>query len=180
MFLSKKYNRVPHFFTINLFFAQVSTRPHELLNTFSRFDAVKSFCGCKVMWVHFHLCCFYALSSFWRVLGWLCGALWWQKRIPLGRLWFSCCYGLPSTALTCGQVCVVPTCVILHQTATDLFCWPLTFSNFHGLGLIALSLVLLKRSEDLNVSPVVFVFAGWGWVSLRQKWNLTCLLQRQF
>lgn len=28
MFLSKKYNRLPHFFTINLIFAQVSTPPH--------------------------------------------------------------------------------------------------------------------------------------------------------
>lgn len=67
MFLSKKYNRLPHFFTINLFFAQVSTRPHapqtELLNIFSHFDAVKSCCGCKVTSVNVRLCCFYALSS---------------------------------------------------------------------------------------------------------------------
>lgn len=43
MFLSKKYNRLPHVFTINLFFAQVSTRPHapqaELLNIFSHFES---------------------------------------------------------------------------------------------------------------------------------------------
>lgn len=39
MFLSKKYNRLPHFFTINLIFAQVSTPPHafqaEPLNIYS-------------------------------------------------------------------------------------------------------------------------------------------------
>lgn len=39
MFLSKKYNRLPHFFTINLIFAQVSTHPHasqaEPLNVYS-------------------------------------------------------------------------------------------------------------------------------------------------
>ena len=30
------------------------------------------------------------------------------------------------------------------------------------LGLIALSLVLMKKFEDLKVSPGVFVIAGWG------------------
>lgn len=30
MFLSKKFKRLPHFFAVNLFIAQVSTLPHAL------------------------------------------------------------------------------------------------------------------------------------------------------
>ncbi|XP_030614792.1 integral membrane protein GPR155 [Archocentrus centrarchus] len=49
-----------------------------------------------------------------------------------------------------GQVL---TFTLLYTSLYSTFIWP---------GLIALSLVLLKKSEDLKVSPGVLVIAGWG------------------
>lgn len=171
MFLSKKYNRLPHFFTINLFFAQVSTRPHapqaQLLNISSHFDAVKSFCGCKVTSVNVSLCFLYAFQ-FLTCIGMIVWSVVAIEEGPTGQivvfmlLWTS----QYSTYMWPGMLC--PQCVVHHWTArmcsADLW-HACSFSNFHCLGLIALSLVLLRRSEDLNVSPAVFFFAGWGWVS---------------
>uniref|UniRef100_H3DHS7 G protein-coupled receptor 155 n=1 Tax=Tetraodon nigroviridis TaxID=99883 RepID=H3DHS7_TETNG len=91
MFLSKKYNRLPHFFTINLFFAQFLT------------------CIGMIVWSFVVM-----------------------KEDPAG------------------------------QTVVFLLLWTSQYSTYLWPGLIALSLVLLRRSEHLNVSPAVFFFAGWG------------------
>ncbi|KAF7668749.1 hypothetical protein LDENG_00284180 [Lucifuga dentata] len=91
MFLSKKYKRIPHMFTVNLFLAQFLTCVGMILWNFVVRD-----------------------SNF------------------IGQV-------LTFTLL----------CTSLYST----YVWP---------GLIVLSLVLMKRFEDLKVSPSVFVIAGWG------------------
>lgn len=64
------------------------------------------------------------------------------------------------------------TAVVHHR---DLWksncCWLLTLWLLFCLGLIALSLVLIKRFEDPKVSPGMLIIAGWGWVTQRKKWN---------
>uniref|UniRef100_A0A3Q3VL44 DEP domain-containing protein n=1 Tax=Mola mola TaxID=94237 RepID=A0A3Q3VL44_MOLML len=91
MFLSKKFKRLPHFFTVNLFLAQFLT------------------CIGMIAW-NFVV----------------------KKDDIIGQI-----------------LTYVLLCTSLYST----YVWP---------GLIALSLVLLKRSEDLKVSPAIFVLAGWG------------------
>ncbi|XP_022596091.1 integral membrane protein GPR155 [Seriola dumerili] len=91
MFLSKKFKRLPHMFTVNLFLAQFLT------------------CIGMILW----------------------------NFVVKGDNFI-------------GQVLAFTLiCTSLYST----YVWP---------GLIALSLVLLKRFEDLKVSPGMFVIAGWG------------------
>ncbi|XP_023261469.1 integral membrane protein GPR155 isoform X2 [Seriola lalandi dorsalis] len=91
MFLSKKFKRLPHMFTVNLFLAQFLT------------------CIGMILW----------------------------NFVVKGDNFI-------------GQVLTFTLiCTSLYST----YVWP---------GLIALSLVLLKRFEDLKVSPAMFVIAGWG------------------
>lgn len=91
MFLSKKFKRLPHMFTVNLFLAQFLT------------------CVAMILW-NFVV----------------------KEDNFIGQI-------LTFTLL----------CVSLYST----YIWP---------GLIALSIVLLKKYEDLKVSPWVLVIAGWG------------------
>uniref|UniRef100_H2V780 G protein-coupled receptor 155 n=1 Tax=Takifugu rubripes TaxID=31033 RepID=H2V780_TAKRU len=91
MFLSKKFKRLPHFFTVNLFFAQFLS------------------CTGMIVWG-------YVVT----------------KGDPTG------------------------------QTVVFMLLWASQYSTYVWPGLIALSLVLLRRSEDLKVPPAVFIFAGWG------------------
>ncbi|XP_062287189.1 lysosomal cholesterol signaling protein [Scomber scombrus] len=95
MFLSKKFKRIPHMFTVNLFLAQFLTCVGMILWTF----VVKS-------------------DNF------------------------------------IGQTLIFTLlCTSLYST----YVWP---------GLIALSLVLTKRFEDLKVLPGAFVIVGWGFPAL--------------
>ncbi|XP_069558700.1 lysosomal cholesterol signaling protein [Brachyistius frenatus] len=91
MFLSKKFKRLPHMFTVNLFLAQFLT------------------CVAMILW-NFVV----------------------KEDNFIGQV-------LTFTLL----------CISLYST----FIWP---------GLIALSLVLVKKFEDLKVSPRLLVMAGWG------------------
>ncbi|XP_026231756.1 integral membrane protein GPR155 [Anabas testudineus] len=91
MFLSKKFKRLPHMFTVNLFLAQFLT------------------CVGMILW-NFVV----------------------KEDNFIGQV-------LTFTML----------CTSLYST----YVWP---------GLIALSLVLMKRFEDLKVSPGMFIIAGWG------------------
>ncbi|KAE8299304.1 Integral membrane protein GPR155 [Larimichthys crocea] len=91
MFLSKKFKRLPHMFTVNLFLAQ--------------------FLHCIGMIV-------------------------WNFVVKEDNF--------------VGQVL---TFTLLCTSLYSTYVWP---------GLIALSLVFMKRFEDLKVSPGVFVIAGWG------------------
>ncbi|XP_028991681.1 integral membrane protein GPR155 [Betta splendens] len=91
MFLSKKFRRLPHMFTVNLFIAQFLT------------------CVGMILW-NFVV----------------------KEDNFIGQV-------LTLTVL----------CTSLYST----YVWP---------GLIALSLILMKRFEDLKVSPGLFVVAGWG------------------
>ncbi|KAL0963852.1 hypothetical protein UPYG_G00314390 [Umbra pygmaea] len=91
MFLSKKFKRLPHMFTINLFLAQILVCVGMILwNFVVRKD---NFIGCVL-------------------------------------------------------------------TFTLLYCS--LYSTYVWTGLIALSLVLMKRGEELKVAPGYFVIAGWG------------------
>lgn len=91
MFLSKKFKRLPHTFTVHLFLAQFLT-------------------------------CF--------------GMILWNFVVKEDNF-----------------VAQVLTFTLLCTSLYSTFLWP---------GLIALSLVLMKRFEDVKVSPGVFVIAGWG------------------
>ncbi|XP_073329431.1 lysosomal cholesterol signaling protein [Pagrus major] len=91
MFLSKKFKRLPHMFTINLFLAQFLT---------------------------------------------CIGMIVWNFVVKEDNF--------------VGQVL---TFTLLCTSLYSSYLWP---------GLIALSLVLLKKFEDLKVSPGVFIIAGWG------------------
>lgn len=103
MFLSKKFKRLPHMFTVNLFLAQVSTLTCSL-----KWFYLNCSCSCNFKLVN--ACIFYGVvSSFFLVLGWSCGTLWWKKMTILGRFWLSHYYVPQSTALMCGQVCCVCT-----------------------------------------------------------------------
>ncbi|XP_056289195.1 integral membrane protein GPR155 isoform X2 [Pseudoliparis swirei] len=91
MFLSKKFKRLPHMFTVNLFLAQFLT---------------------------------------------CIGMILWNFVVKEDNF--------------VGQVL---TFALLCTSLYSTFVWP---------GLIALSLVHIKRFEDVKVSPGVFVIAGWG------------------
>uniref|UniRef100_A0A8C3ATM5 G protein-coupled receptor 155 n=1 Tax=Cyclopterus lumpus TaxID=8103 RepID=A0A8C3ATM5_CYCLU len=91
MFLSKKFKRLPHMFTANLFLAQLLT---------------------------------------------CIGMILWNFVVKEDNF--------------VGQVL---TFALLCTSLYSTFVWP---------GLIALSLALIKRFEDVKVSPAVFVIAGWG------------------
>ncbi|XP_071388033.1 lysosomal cholesterol signaling protein [Centroberyx affinis] len=91
MFLSKKFKRLPHMFTVNLFLAQSLT------------------CIGMIVW-NFVV----RVDSF------------------------------------IGQVL---TFTLLYTSLCSTYVWP---------GLIALSLVLMRRNEDLKVSQGILVIAGWG------------------
>ncbi|XP_070831792.1 lysosomal cholesterol signaling protein [Chaetodon trifascialis] len=91
MFLSKKFKRLPHLFTVNLFLAQLLT---------------------------------------------CIGMILWNFVVKEDNF--------------VGQVL---TFTLLCTSLYSTYVWP---------GLIALSLVLVKRFEDLKVSPGMFIIAGWG------------------
>lgn len=91
MFLSKKFKRLPHMFTINLFLAQLLT---------------------------------------------CVGMILWNFMVKEDNF--------------IGQVL---TFTLICTSLYSSFVWP---------GLIALSLVLMKRNEDVKVLPGMFLIAGWG------------------
>ncbi|XP_068429089.1 lysosomal cholesterol signaling protein [Clinocottus analis] len=95
MFLSKKFKRLPHMFTVNLFFAQSLT---------------------------------------------CIGMILWNFVVKEDNF--------------VGQIL---TFALLCTSLYSTFVWP---------GLIALSLVLIKRSEDVKMSPGILVIAGWGFPAL--------------
>ncbi|XP_040912872.1 integral membrane protein GPR155 [Toxotes jaculatrix] len=95
MFLSKKFKKLPHMFTVNLFLAQFLT------------------CIGMILW----------------------------NFVVKGENFI-------------GQVL---TFTLLCTSLYSSYVWP---------GLIALSLVLMKRFEDLKVSPGMLVIAGWGFPAL--------------
>ncbi|XP_041806522.1 integral membrane protein GPR155 [Chelmon rostratus] len=95
MFLSKKFKRIPHIFTVNLFLAQFLT------------------CIGMIVW----------------------------NFVVKGDNFI-------------GQVL---TFTLLCTSLYSTYVWP---------GLIALSLVLMKRFKDVKVSPGMFIVAGWGFPAL--------------
>lgn len=182
MFLSKKYNRLPHFFTINLFFAQVSTRPHapqaQLLNISSHFDAVKSFCGCKVTSVNVSLCFLYAFQ-FLTCIGMIVWSVVAIEEGPTGQivvfmlLWTS----QYSTYMWPGMLC--PHIRRSPLNCTDVFCWPLTCMFIFQFSLFRFDSAFSCAAEEIWGSerfPSGVLLCRLGVSQLSKKWNLTCLL----